>query len=99
MIDWQRMAQQEQQVRDELDALCKGKGPKDYLRDLEANYVTAMLNWQFALDEVIRLRRDNALLKLKKASRRASGTGTDLRRCHGRRSAAETCHRVSMQWL
>ena len=41
LVDWKRMAQQEQQVLDELTAIRKSKDLKAYVRTLEANYVTA----------------------------------------------------------
>ncbi len=65
LIDWQRVAQQETQILAELQGLRKA-GPKAYVQGLEAHYVSAMINWQFTLDEVIRLRRDIALLNVKK---------------------------------
>lgn len=35
----------------------------DYVRDLESYFVSVMANWDFTLDEVIKLRRENAALR------------------------------------
>lgn len=35
----------------------------EYLKHLESYYVTAVTNWDFTLDELVRLRRENAALK------------------------------------
>lgn len=35
----------------------------DYMRHLESYFVSTMANWAFTLDEVIKLRRENAALR------------------------------------
>lgn len=38
-------------------------GPEKYLDHLESYYISATCNWEFALDELVTLRRENARLK------------------------------------
>jgi hypothetical protein len=66
LIDWDRLAEQEAREQAELDRVKKKYKGKTYVEWLEAMYLCAQLNWQGTLDECIRLRRDNALLRLKK---------------------------------
>ena len=42
-----------------------GDDKDEYISYLESMYECAMLNWTFGLDETIRLRKENALLKLR----------------------------------
>lgn len=42
-----------------------GADKDEYIAHLESLYECAMLNWTFGLDEMIRLRKENALLKLR----------------------------------
>ena len=70
--DWKKIEKEEKRIDDELRYFRKKfnvdkmKDPKEYIEWLESMYTTAQMNWAFVLDEVIRLRRDNALLKTKK---------------------------------
>lgn len=64
-IDWDRVAKLEQEQEEELKYFRKKYNGKEYVKWLEAMYACGMMNWRFGLDELIRLRRDNALLKLK----------------------------------
>ena len=66
LVEWARLDAHEKELAAELKALKKREG-KDYIGALEAHYVTAMMNWQIVLDECIRLRRDIALLKVKRS--------------------------------
>lgn len=65
VIDWKRIEQLEKRQAEELAYFKKKYKGKSYVRWLESMYDCAQLNWTFTLDELIRLRRDNALLKLK----------------------------------
>lgn len=65
LIDWDRIADHEKSQEKELAYFKKLYKGKEYVRWLEAMYESAMLNWRFTLDDLIRLRRDNALLRLK----------------------------------
>lgn len=62
LADWAKLDAHEKQLVTELKAMKKREG-KDYVRALEAYYVTAMMNWQITLDECIRLRRDATMQK------------------------------------
>jgi len=62
VADWDKLDAHERQLAAELRQLKKREGA-DYVRALEANWMTAMMNWQITLDECIRLRRDAALRK------------------------------------
>jgi hypothetical protein len=42
----------------------RDKPRKDYVRYLESMYVTCQANWTFCLEEVILLRKENAILKI-----------------------------------
>jgi hypothetical protein len=64
-IDWDRIAKIEKQEEEELAYFRKKYKGKEYVKWLEAMYSCATVNWRFTLDDLIRLRRDNALLKLK----------------------------------
>lgn len=67
VIDWKRVEKQEQQLAEELAYIkkkYKGKG-KEYVQWIESMYHCAQMNWTFTLDELVRLRRDIALLKVK----------------------------------
>ena len=64
-VDWDRVAKLEQQQDDELQYFKKKYKGKAYVKWLEAMYSCASTNWRFTLDDLIRLRRDVALLKLK----------------------------------
>lgn len=70
LADWVKLDSHEKQLVAELTAMKKREG-KDYVRALEAYYVTAMMNWQITLDECIRLRRDSAV---RRAPRRRTKT-------------------------
>lgn len=65
ILDWQKMEARERELVTELRQIKKNEGAR-YPTALEAYYVTAMLNWTIALDEVVQLRRENALLKLER---------------------------------
>lgn len=64
VIDWKRVEKQEKQLQDELAYIKKKYKGKAYVSWLESMYHCAQMNWTFTLDELIRLRRDCALLKL-----------------------------------
>jgi hypothetical protein len=65
LVDWDRIEKIEQEQEEELKYFRKLYKGKEYVKWLEAMYSCAMVNSRFGLDELIRLRRDNALLKLK----------------------------------
>ena len=71
VADWKKIEREEKHISDELKHyrkkfhIDKMKDPKEYIEWLESMYTTAWMNWSFCLDEVIRLRRDNSLLKVK----------------------------------
>jgi hypothetical protein len=62
LIDWTRLEAHEKQTLAELANMKRHEG-RNYVRALEAHYISAMLNWQGALDETLRLRRDLAVLR------------------------------------
>jgi len=62
LIEWDRLDAHEKEVTAELADMKRREG-KDYVRALEAHYISAMLNWQGSLDETLRLRRDLAVLR------------------------------------
>jgi hypothetical protein len=64
LVDWERIDAFEKSHDEELARFRKLYKGKKYVEWLEAMYTSAMLNWQFTLDDTIRLRRDLALLKL-----------------------------------
>lgn len=62
LISWGKLESHEKEITADLAAMKKREG-KDYVSALEAHYISAMMNWQGALDDTIRLRRDLAVLK------------------------------------
>jgi hypothetical protein len=70
VADWKKIRREEKRIEEELKyfrkkfCVDKMKDPKEYIEWLESMYTTAQMNWSFVLDEVIRLRRDNTLLKV-----------------------------------
>lgn len=62
LISWDKLDEHEKALEAELAAMKKREG-KHYVRALEAYYISAMLNWEGTLDEVVKLRRDLAVLK------------------------------------
>jgi hypothetical protein len=62
LIDWARLEAHEKEILAELTDMKRREG-RDYVRALEAHYISAMLNWQLSLDETLRLRRDLAVLR------------------------------------
>jgi hypothetical protein len=70
VIDWKRVEKQEKQLEEELAYIKKKYKGKAYLSWLESMYHCAQMNWTFTLDELIRLRRDVALLKLQLKKRK-----------------------------
>lgn len=68
IVDLDKLDAQEAALRVDLRELKKRTG-KRYVAALEAHYITAMLNWTVTLDEVIQLRVEQALAKLKKQRR------------------------------
>ena len=70
LVDWDRIAKHEKEQEDELTYFRKKYKGNGYVKWLEAMYSCASVNWRFTLDDLIRLRRDNALLKLKLKKKR-----------------------------
>ena len=66
-VDMDRLAEHAQQSAEETLKMRREHYPTDaeYIPWLEAHYECAMINWTFSLDECIRLRVENARLKLK----------------------------------
>lgn len=62
VVEWVKLEAHEKELLAELHAMKKREG-RDYVRALEAYYVSAMMNWQLTLDECIRLRRDVAIAR------------------------------------
>jgi hypothetical protein len=62
LISWDKLEAHEKEIVAELTDMQLREG-KGYVRALEAHYISAMMNWQGALDETVRLRRDIAVLK------------------------------------
>ena len=62
LISWDKLEAHEKEITVDLADMKRREG-KDYVRALEAHYICAMMNWQGALDETIKLRRDLAVLK------------------------------------
>lgn len=62
LISWAKLDEHEKEITADLADMKKREG-KSYVRALEAHYISAMLNWQGALDETVKLRRDLAVLK------------------------------------
>lgn len=70
IVDFDRLnAYEAELLREMAELKKKSKSTKDYVAALEAYYVTAQMNWQMGLDELVRLRRDNALLRARKDRR------------------------------
>lgn len=67
LIEWAKLDAHEKELSDSLKEMREREGD-DYVVALESYYVSAMMNWQCTLDECIRLRRDNALLKVRSRS-------------------------------
>lgn len=65
ITDWNRVDKLEKEQEDELKYFRKKYNGEAYVQWLESMYLCSSVNWRFTLDELIRLRRDNALLKLK----------------------------------
>ncbi len=65
LVDWERVDEHEKRAEEDLVAIrAKYAGDKDeYIRWLEAHFECAQLNWALIMDECVRLRRDNALLR------------------------------------
>lgn len=51
---------------DKYESELRGEMAKMTKLSLQEHYIAAMLNWEMTLDECIRLRRDNAMLRAKK---------------------------------
>ena len=67
LVEWAKLDAEEKDLIASLKDIRKSsKSDKDYVRALEAYYISAMMNWEISLDETLRLRRQNALLKEKK---------------------------------
>ena len=62
LIGWDKLEAHEKEITAALVNMKRHEG-KGYVRALEAHYICAMMNWQGALDETLRLRRDLAVLK------------------------------------
>ena len=69
-IDWDRIRTIEQEQEAELKYFRKLYRGRKYIGWLEAMYSCVSLNQRFTLDDLVRLRRDNALLRLKVARRK-----------------------------
>jgi hypothetical protein len=69
LVDWDRIDKQDKQVEEELEWAKKRHKGSEYVKYLEAMYSCVWLNWQATIDECIKLRRDNALLKLEVSKR------------------------------
>lgn len=65
IADWDKLADAGERMSAEFKAIRikSNWSPEETIRWLEAMYETAMINWTMALDEVIRLRAEIALLK------------------------------------
>lgn len=66
LVDWDRIAKLEQAQDEELKYFRKKYRGKEYVKWLEAMYSSVMVNWSFTLDDLVRLRRDNALLRARR---------------------------------
>lgn len=67
----QYIARAERIVEEGLEFYRAQHSGDDYIRTLESLYVSADMNWHFTLDELVRLRRENAALKAAAAKERA----------------------------
>ena len=63
LIDWDKIEKVEKEARDTIKWLKKKNPGKAYIKALEAYWESAWMNWTGGLDEVIYLRRENALLR------------------------------------
>lgn len=68
LVEWAPLIKRERELGAELRAMKRREG-KGYAFALESHYVSAMMNWEIALDEVVRLRGENARLRLLKRAR------------------------------
>lgn len=73
VAEFAKLDAHERQLTAELAEMRKREG-KQYVKALEAYYVTAMMNWTIATDDCIRLRRDIAILRLANGSASRSKT-------------------------
>lgn len=67
LADWGKLDAREQEVLKELEEMREREGD-DYVRALEAHYVSVMTNWQLTLDECVRLRRGLALARTRRSA-------------------------------
>ena len=90
VVDWDRLARSEAEHYAELEFFRKKyrrKGLKKYVEWLEAMSVCESINANMVLDELIRLRRENALFRLsaqKQARRKPRRSGDGSAYKHGR---------------
>lgn len=64
LVEFAALEHHEDALRMGLEALKeRSQNQDDYIASVEANYITAHINWDLTLDECIRLRKENALLK------------------------------------
>lgn len=63
VCDLDRLDTQERELNEFLDDLRSRSTAEEYVEHLEANYVCSQVNWTMTLDECVRLRRDNSLLR------------------------------------
>lgn len=66
IADFDKLDQLDAELTADLEQMREREW-EDYVPALEAHYISTMMNWTLCLDELIRLRRDNALLRAKKA--------------------------------
>lgn len=66
LLEWEKIDAHEKELLEELATVRAANPDTEYIHWLEAMYISLMMNWQFSLDEVVRLRRDIALLKANK---------------------------------
>lgn len=64
IADWEKLEKAEREIEAQLvDMRREATDLDDYVRSLEAYYTSVAINWDMTLDECIRLRRENALLR------------------------------------
>lgn len=63
--DWEKLAKHEEELTAEMQRYLDKHGQTQYVKYLEAVYVTAVQSWDLTLDELIRLRMENRALKEK----------------------------------
>jgi hypothetical protein len=63
VADWSKLDKLERELEGDLELVRKSMQPEEYTAWLEAQYVCIHMNWDMTLDECVRLRRDNALLR------------------------------------